>query len=427
MKKISKLPTILGLVILIFGVIAGVVLINSQQVFKIGADTEAIPKNVRVSNLTDSSATVTWTTDIESSGFIKWGETPSLLNKTVLDDSNNKSLVHSVNISGISPSSQIYFKINSNSKDYDNNKTPWSLTTLATKQESQNSLIASGTILKTNASTPARAIVYLTINGTVVSALSSDEGNYLIPLSNYFANISDTTAVEISVQGGSGNTTQAVIYPRSIKFIPTMILGRSYDFRTAVENNSNQLPESTLSVPESVEVSSRFEVAKTEKPNEEVKGISIDSIDEGEIITTTDPEFFGTGPANEQIEIQIESELQTAIIEADSKGTWKWSPPNNLEPGEHKVTLKWKDTSGIIRILTRTFIVSAAEGPAFESTSSATLAPSPSATATPASAGTTSATLKPTPETGSLTPTLGLFIMGMGLLFGSVFIFKQHA
>lgn len=433
MKKNLKLPTILGVIILVFGVVAGVVLINSSQVFKIGANTEGIPKNVRITNITDSTATVTWTTDIKTKGFVKWGKSELALSKVALEDETDASFVHSANIVGIDQGSTIVFKTNSETKDYDNGGIPWNITTKDTKILGNNNLIASGTVLEADGSTPARAIVYLTVNGSLVSALTSVEGNFVIPLSTYFDTISDTTAIEISVQGGPKGTTQAVIYPKSIKFIPTMVLGRSYDFRSAEINNSNQQPESSLTVPESVEASSRFEITKSNNQEiETTSTLSIDSIDEGEIITTTDPEFFGSAPKGTQIEIQVESELQTGTAKVDSKGKWSWSPPNNLEAGEHKLTVKWRDTSGILRTITRTFIVSAAEGPAFESTPSATPQNTTSPVATTTSVSTSSATPKtstgtpmPTPETGSLTPTLGLFIMGIGLLLSSIFVYKK--
>ena len=41
-----------------------------------------LPKNVRLANITDSSFTVTWTTDIESNGFIKWGKGEFSLSKS---------------------------------------------------------------------------------------------------------------------------------------------------------------------------------------------------------------------------------------------------------------------------------------------------------------------------------------------------------
>lgn len=432
MKKNLKLPTILGIIILIFGIVAGVFLINSKQVFKIGASIETTPKNVRVSNITNNSATVTWTTDIASKGFVKWGKSELSLSKVAPEDEADSNIAHSANVVGVEPNSTISFKINSDSKDYDNGGIPWGIKTKPAKVSGNNNLIASGTVLESNGSTPARAIVYLTIDGEIVSALTSNEGNFVIPLSNYFTNISDTTPIEISVHGGLKGTTQAVIYLKTIKFIPTMILGRSYDFRTAEINNSNQQPESSLTIPESVEASSRFEITRNSEEIETVSTLSIDSIDEREIITTVDPEFFGSAPKGAVIEIKVESELQTATINADSKGKWSWSPPNNLEAGEHKLTASFRDANGILRTITRTFVVSAAEGPAFESTPSATPQNSTTPIATATSISTSSAlpktpvaTMQPTPETGSLTPTIGLFIMGIGILLSSIFVYKK--
>lgn len=435
MKKNLKLPTILGLIILVFGVVTGVMLINSRQVFRIGASIENTPKNIRVSNITNNSATVSWTTDKETTGFVKWGKSINATSKVSLEEGSVKSYVHSVNILGIDSNSQIYFKINSEGTDYDNDGLGWNLKTFSSNTSSTESLIASGTILNPDGSTPAKAVVYLTINGVTLSSITSSEGNYVIPLSSYFSSISNNVAIEISVQGGNQGISNAIIYPQSVKFIPAIILGRTYDFRTAVENNSNQLPESTLTVPESVEISSRFEITKSENENgSDTSSVTVKSINEGEIITTVSPEFFGSGPKNTQIDIQIESELQTGSITTKSNGDWNWSPPKDLEPGEHKLTVKWKDANGILRTLTRTFVVSAAEGPAFESTPSATptnlASTTPTATAKSSSRPTTIsspiATNQPVPETGSLTPTIGLFIMGIGLLFGSVYVLKQN-
>jgi hypothetical protein len=425
-----KLPTILGVLILLAGVITGVFLINSKQIFKLSADIDATPKNVRLTNITDSSFTVTWTTDIESNGFIKWGKGEFSLSKVALEEGTDKSFVHSVNVMGADSNSNVLFKISFNGKDYDNEGIPWQTKTLSVKNSSGTSLIASGTILKSDASTPAKALVYLTINGSVLSTLTSDEGNYIIPISTYINNITDNTAIEISVQGGLLGSSQSVIYPQTIKSVPTMILGRTYDFRSLPQTDDSSLPESSLTVPESVEISSRFEIIKTNEPKT-TENIQINSIDEGEIITTINPEFFGTAPKNSELEIVVESEMQTDTLKTTSTGKWSWSPPNNLEPGEHKLTVKWRDTTGVLRTVTRSFIVSASEGPAFESTPSASLTPSPSTSPTstpvssPSATATSSATAPPTPETGSLTPTMGLFIIGFGLLLGSYFVFNK--
>lgn len=427
MKKKTTLPTILGVIILIAGLIAGIYMINSRQVFKLSANTEAVPRNVRFSNITDSNINVSWTTDVESVGFVKWGNSATSTSKVVLEENSDKSFVHSANIVGLENNANVFIRINSESKDYDNGGTPWQSKTLGAPVTAGNSLIAAGTVLMPDTTTPAKAIVYLTINGTLLSGVTSDEGSFIIPISTYVESVNETTAIEISVNAGINGTSQAVIYPKAIKAVPTIIIGKTYDFRSLPANASEEQPKSSLSIPESVEVSSRFEVEKTDNTGDN-SSVTIDSVKEGEIITTTNPEFFGEGPKETEIQVSVESELQEAALTTDSSGVWNWSPPKDLEPGEHKVTIKWRDATGILRTLTKSFIVSASEGPAFESTPSAT--PIVEATSTPVSSTasatpTIAATAPPTPETGSLTPTVGLFILGIGMLLSSVFVWNK--
>ena len=429
MKKSIKLPTILGVLILVSGLIAGVYLINSKKIFKLGAQVEASPKDVRIGNITDNSVTVTWTTDIESKGFIKWNKTSSSLSKVALEENSTSESVHLVNILGIDKGSDVFFNINSNGDDYLNNNIPWQTSTLNQAIASNNLIVATGVILASDGNTPAKAIVHLLINGVTLSTITSSEGSWVIPISTYIESVPETTAIEINVNAGTKGVAQAVIYPTAIKTTPIILLGKTYDFRTITDSNDGSLPESKLSVPESVEASSRFEIDRdVSQPSQNI--VTLESVDEGEIITTTDPEFFGKGPVQTNIEVSVESELQTVMVSTDKNGAWKWSPPNNLEPGEHTVTLKWSDANGVIRTLTRKFIVSASEGPAFESTPSATpiITAAPNATTTPTSRATATATstAPPTPETGSLIPTFGLFIVGIGILLSSIYVWNKE-
>jgi hypothetical protein len=429
MKRNIKLPTFIGLAILVLGLLTGLFLINKTQILKISANVDAIPKNVRVSNITDSGLTISWTTEVQSNGFVKWGKSETSFSNVASEENSENGFVHAVNILGLNNSSNIYFKINSNTKDYDNNGIVWQSKTNQAPSSNNSNTLSSGIVLASDGTTPAKALVYITINGILVSGKTSNEGSFVIPISKYIESIDPTSVVEISVNDGVQSTAQAVIYAEYLKSIPTIILGKTYDFRSLSKGDVSTEPQSQLTIPENVLKSSRFEVYKSGViPENNV--VNIESVSEGEIINTTDPEFFGKAPKSSKIDIQVESELQTGSVTANKNGDWKWSPPNDLEPGEHKVTLKWTDTSGILRTLTRTFIVQASEGPSFESTPSATPIKTPTATTVASSAPVTtnvpSSTLPPTPETGSLTPTIGLFIMGIGVLLSSLYVWNKN-
>lgn len=445
MKKTAKLPTILGIVILVIGLFSGVLLINSRAVFKLGAQTAANPKDVRISNITDKSVTVSWTTDVPSKGFIKYGSSDSNLNKVAPDTFQEDGYTHWTTILNLNPGDTIYFKINSNGQDWDNNGIAWQTQTLASVINLQQSHNISGSIVDQSGNPSANSLVYVSVEGKLLSTTTSTNGNWVLPLSNYTSFNGKNSVLEISVNAGQNGSSTAIIYPDAAKNTPLIALGRSYDFRTIDITASENLPESDLTVPEQVESSSRFEIGNLEKID--TTTVTLDSVDEGEIITTTDPEFFGSAPKGTEIEIIVESEVQTTTLKAGSSNKWSWSPPENLEPGQHTLTIKWKDANGILRTITRTFVVSAAEGPAFESTPSAT--PTQTATAkptatststsTPISTPTVTATAKssatPTltatsssapklPDSGVLTPTLGLFIMGLGVLLSSIFVWR---
>lgn len=450
MKKHIKLPTILGVLILVIGLIAGIFLINSRKVFKLGAEGDFAPKNVRISNITDDSLTITWTTDVKSKGFVKWGKSESSLSKVALEENIEKEFIHSANLLATGLNTKIYFQINSNGEDFDNSGISWQSKTLSEKITQKSSLMGSGTIFSIDGSTPAKAIVYLSIEGKILSTTTSQEGSWVIPISLFINPLPETTVVEISVIDGQGGTAQANIYPKTINETPIIIIGKIYDFRNYIPSASSDLPESQLTIPEAVEVSSRFEIDKT-KIDFSNETVTLDSIDEGEIITTTNPEFFGSAPKSTEIEITIESELQTGSLISSSSGKWSWSPPANLEPGEHTITLKWRGEDGILRTLTRSFIIQAGEAPAFEATPSATpinqplqtatptnipratntptsvptITSTPRISATPSSIITSTPSNSPLPESGSLTPTIGLFIMGVGVLMSSLFVWNK--
>src|SRR3990170_8021404 len=103
MKK-EKVPTILGIAFLILGIVAGGILINSKQIFRLRASSETAPKNVRISNINDGSFTVSWTTNKETQGFIVWGESSQSINKTRFESSDTSGFIHSLLIDNLSSS-----------------------------------------------------------------------------------------------------------------------------------------------------------------------------------------------------------------------------------------------------------------------------------------------------------------------------------
>jgi hypothetical protein len=450
-KPGSRIPTIAGVLVLVIGLAAGVYLVQSRQVFKLGASPEFNPKNVRVTNITDSSFNVSWTTNKATEGFIKWGGSEKSLSGVETDEIKGDSFTHYVTVQDLSVSTEYFFIINSGGTEFNNNGIAWSTKTgPSIPAGSLRSLSPiSGRVLDTQGKAVRDALVYVNIaGGAPLSTTTSGNGRWVLPISvartqdlSSFLEIDESsTLVEVSVQAGSLGIANAQVYPTSARPVPEISLGQVHDFRNLPPSEPGEIPESSIGLPDTEDIATP------------VEDVSLDSVEEGEVVTTDKPEFFGEGPPGTTIKITIESEVVKDEIKVNVLGNWKWSPPENLEEGVHKITISWNDANGILRTISRTFIVSAQEGPAFESTPSGTT-PTPTPTSTPTPSPTPSAsptstptltpsptpiststpsptrtpTATPLPDAGSLTPTVILLTIGIVMLVVSSTLFLSRS
>ncbi len=438
--KKRSLPTILGIILLVLGTFFGVFLINSRQVFRLGAEGESSPKDIRVSNITDTSFTLSWATDIQSLGFVVWGDSESSVD-TIEQENDQKSYTHSVTINGLSPQTNYFYKINSDGTLVDNKGIAWQTKTGTSLGLNKKSILVSGSILTATGQPVKKALIYANVGGYLFSTLSSDTGNYVFQiantrssdLSNYVQIDESQTLVEIFVQTGSLGVSSAQIFPQSGKPAPPMILGQTHDFKSLPASKSGDVPAASLDLPSNSQENSKFSVPDDINTPTSSEIVTLESIDEGESVTSTQPEFFGDGPKGEIITIKVESENPiTEDIKVGSDGSWEWTPSENLAEGIHKITITWKDVTGITRSLTRNFVVQAGEAPAFEASASASTAtPTSTPTTTPKGSLAPSITPKatvssaPVPETGTLTPTILFSILGLGVMTLSFAIWKH--
>ena len=420
MKK-AKIPTIIGIIILILSLATGVIFVQNRQIFQLGAEGQNSPKDVRISNITPDSFSVTWITDIQATGFIKYGDSVGNITNTKTEEPASPGYTHLVNVSGLKVQTNYFFKINSGGADFDNNGIAWQRQTGEAQESGQFSLISGNVLLATGA--PAKnAIVYVAAGSKLFSALTSQNGSWIIPMPSgiYDAN----SLLEISALSGQGEVSTAQIYSKSAIPVPTMILGQTHDFKNLPPSESTDIPQASLGVPDVGTPSSGFNIPEsTSTPS--ASTVTLKSISAGEIVTSVKPEFFGEGPKGTKIQITVESDPIIDNVTIPTSGQWSWEIPKDLPEGPHTITITWKDVGGILRTLTRNFVVQAGEGPAFVSTPSASLSPSPSATPRVTPTAIPSGTPFPQPDSGSLTPTVLLSIMGIGLIAFSFLLWKK--
>lgn len=430
MKRIKLIPTILGLLILVIGVISGVLLIDKSSTIFSRADSGSTPSQLKITNITESSFSISWITSQPTTGFIKYGNNDNLMlsGKDDRDSLSGKSgnfLAHHVTIRGLKPATVYYFKIVSGGNVYDNNGVIFRADTAPTgKNPAPENDVAYGTVIDQNGVPAEGVIVYLSLpNAVTQSTLTKSSGSWVIPLnlslssdlslySNYDREISTE---EIFVQGSLGGTATAITITKNDSPIPAITLGGNFDFRNTssglVGNQESTPPESQFSSPDN------------QGSFKETGSISIINPSPGESINTQKPEFIGNGPVGETINIEINSStLLKDQVTVNANGNWSWSPSANLTPGEHSITISLPDGKSV----TRRFTVLAADSsdlPFFTASPSATLTPtlaiiSPSPSLTiPTISLTPTPTTAPKPQSGNLTPTLLIFIMGSILVF----------
>jgi hypothetical protein len=455
-KKNIKLPAIIGILLLVVGVGAGIFLVQSDTGFIPRATPELAPQSLVVTNITENSFSISWVTDQKAGGFLKYGTMANKINTIENDDrdqltgSTGSYNTHHITIKGLEPETTYYFKIASGGKSqfYDNNGQPYEVTTAPILGTPPPPDSAYGDVI-TSASTPADgAMVYISLPGAArLSSLVTD-GQWAISLStartaslqSYVEYDKKTTTYDVLIKNGAGESDMSEVNVTTGNDQPmaTVTLGQDYDFTTQKES----VDPNTDTEEELVDESKKDEVeAKTKSGfNLDPLGAVTEATEEltvlnpaveNEDLSSTKPEFMGTAPAGTTLTIEVHSDaLYSDTVIVSENNTWSWVPPADLEPGDHTITVSFEDEKGILQTLTRSFVVYAADdntNPAFTATPSATpkptpipaTTPKPTPTPTPVSRVSLPSTSSGTLQPGSVENTymilgLGLILMGLG-------------
>ena len=87
-----RIPTIIGVLVLIAGVTTGVLIIGKQQTALFPrAAPQFTPKQVRITNISENGFSVSWVTDEEANGLVKLGTVVNKLGQTFGDDRDQRT------------------------------------------------------------------------------------------------------------------------------------------------------------------------------------------------------------------------------------------------------------------------------------------------------------------------------------------------
>jgi hypothetical protein len=441
----TKIPTIVGIFLVIF--IVGIIAVVSESFLHTitTASGSIQPANVLITNVSDTTFTVSWTTQLPATGAIS--VTTSRGTLVVFDDQDTKNqgkyVTHSVTLRSAVPDTEYAITILSNGKKNINGEVPYTVHTGPLLTTASGNLEpAYGTIV-TETNQPVRgALIYVTLDGgQTLSAISKPSGTWLIPLNlvrkndlSSYLPVTERMTETIIVRAGSLET-HALSDTLNDSPVPNMVPGKTYDFR-ALNAKTPEKPLALAPTPQSQKPARAVLGTSSAKP---ANTVSLVIPAEGAAIPTTLPLIQGTGIPGKTVSLVLGITHpigDTTIVGAD--GLWSYTPKKPLSAGKQSVTMTTKNLQNKPVAITHIFeILKSGTQVLGESTPSATLTPATTDTITPTPTETPEATVsatpqitpesilaaQPVPTSGNELPTIILLIMGIGLVIGGVLTF----
>lgn len=398
----KRIPTLVGLGVLIIGLIAGTLLFSQGTgVFSPRASAETSPKSIKITNVSDSSFTVSFITDAATPGFVSYGKTESDINSQASDDRDqltgtvsNYSL-HHITVRGLDQNTQYFFKIGTGSGTlFDNNNMPFSVTTAQRTGTPPTAKTIYGSVTNAAGAPAEGAVVYVSApNSGQMSSLVKSSGSWAIPLSNArtpdgttYASINDSDELTILVQGNSqaesATVTAAVANAQPVAPIALGSSTQTTDTRNEEASSSAELdntPASSESAAltegarEATEAAQRRESesestasgqvrrgaladlleqtlpTESELPVEPKNVVDLTSETPAEeiIVHTTRPVIKGSALPSVKVSIEVHSDTEIyQEVTAAEDGSFELdlnALSQDLEPGDHTVTYSYFD------------------------------------------------------------------------------------
>ena len=238
----AKVPTLLAIFLLLLTTISFVLALKQFQQFRASANTSFYPHDLKITNIKNTSFTVSWVTTLPTIGFVKY-QTINSQNQTTMRTPN--SITHFLTIQNLNPNTTYSFRINSNGQDFDNNGSLWSVQTSSSQTLATNSNFISGTILNSRNLPAKNSLVYITIGDQIFSTQVSVSGNWIISLPPLAENSLLGILVEESPQSLASVKTNLV----NANPIPTITLGHSYNFLNEGSADEIDTPNVPIQLP----------------------------------------------------------------------------------------------------------------------------------------------------------------------------------
>jgi len=443
----KRIPTIVGIILVAIVMVAIGFFFEKMSRSETKASLSIEPKQVMVTNLSDSGFTVIWQTDELATGFITMtganGKKYTVFDERDTSGKMAKYITHAVSTKTAQAASVYTIQIFSNGKSYPTNKNYYQVTTLPALTTAAPGMDPAYGSITLDGTKPAEgALVVLTIEGAqTLSTLVRSSGSWIIPLTNVRtqdggAYLSPQERMNETIQVSYGDK-QSNIATDTLNDspVPDVVLGQSYDFkgRDAKKPTQTTVAVKTQPAPTGT-LASAVLGASAAKP---INGVSFAAPVDGATLTSMRPLVTGTGVSGKTVTITFSqpegSKSFAASVVVAKNGTWQYTPKTPLSPGKQSITITTIDSKNKPVAITHTVTIfrsgTQVLGDATDSGTLVTPTPEPSVIPTEMPVvATESATLaaEPMPISGSLLPTILLLLLGCSLLVGGGAAFIVH-
>lgn len=402
----KRIPTILGLGFLVVALIIGVLFIGQGAgIFAPRATAETTPKNVRLTNVTDTTFTISFMTEIATTSFVKYGTDENKMNLQTADDrvqlsaTNEEYKLHHITVKGLQPATTYYYVLGTDSGAlFDNNGAAFKITTAKKAGVPTAAKTIFGSVTTETGAPAEGSIVYIKTDGAGdMSSLVTNTGSWAVPLSNArtpdgsgYAQITDDSQLAIIVQGLQANqTAQGTITVADAHPVPTISFGKGLAMASTVPTTTpTAIPTPSMSPEPDLDTSSASGSAKSASTSagrtalgglsgaadssasanasssaQEVVTINLaDEHIEPPVVTTQQPVITGKVVPNVKVKIEVHSDNEIYHeTTANARGEFEVDLEElkaTLEPGEHTITYSYVDPStGQDVVETQTFMV----------------------------------------------------------------------
>lgn len=239
-----KIPTLLGLILLLIAIGLGITLFYVKQQAYIQGKIAYEPIDFQIANITDTSAVITWQTHLPIQGTVY------LSNNTEYKDSRDELFsqpytTHFVTLTGLAPQTQYTFTLRENGFEYSDGQYKFTTASQTSKTEKPASQILKGTVLTNTLNALDEGLVYLRVNNAITQATYVKKGNYLLPIQNIDEQSKQATLL---IKKNNQQATINFTLPLKEYILPTVTLGQNIDLGQYY-SSSSALPKGLSTIP----------------------------------------------------------------------------------------------------------------------------------------------------------------------------------